>query len=300
MKILLTGASGYIGGELWTELAKDPDVHLRLLVRDKDKLRFGPKKTGPEVCEGSTFDPVSLRTALRGIDIAYYLIHSMAAKADFEELDRRSAANFLEACLAEGVKRIIYLGGLGLKETASRHLLSRIETGEILSSRPDRIQTIWFRAGVIIGAGSASFEIIRNLLRKLPVLTTPRWVRNLTQPIGISDVVRYLAAAKDLDVEKSLVVDIGSEKMTFQEMLQRAARVMGLRRRIIPVPVLTPRISSLWLILFAPVDFRVARSLVDGLRSETVMTNDNAQTYFPRIAPLPYEKAVELALKRAR
>jgi len=300
MKILLTGASGYIGGELWTELAKDPDVHLRLLVRDKDKLRFGPEKTGPEVCEGSTFDPVSLRTALRGIDIAYYLIHSMAAKADFEELDRRSAANFLEACLAEGVKRIIYLGGLGLKETASRHLLSRIETGEILSSRPDRIQTIWFRAGVIIGAGSASFEIIRNLLRKLPVLTTPRWVRNLTQPIGISDVVRYLAAAKDLDVEKSLVVDIGSEKMTFQEMLQRAARVMGLRRRIIPVPVLTPRISSLWLILFAPVDFRVARSLVDGLRSETVMTNDNAQTYFPRIAPLPYEKAVELALKRAR
>src|SRR4030043_714154 len=148
------------------------------------------------------------------------LIHPMAAKADFEELDRRSAANFLEACLAEGVKRIIYLGGLGRKETASRHLLSRIETGEILSSRPDRVQTIWFRAGIIIGAGSASFEIIRPLLRKLPVLATPRWVRNLTQPIGISDVVRYLAAAKDLAVETSLVVDIGSERMTFQEMLR--------------------------------------------------------------------------------
>ena len=297
MKILLTGASGYIGGELWTDLTKDPDVHLRLLVRDKDKLRFGPEKTGLEVCEGSTFDAVSLRTALRGIDTAYYLIHSLAAKADFEELDRRSAANFLEACLAEGVKRIIYLGGLGLKETASRHLLSRIETGEILSSRPDRVQTIWFRAGIIIGAGSASFEIIRHLLRKLPVLTTPRWVRNLTQPIGISDVVRYLAAAKDLDVEKSLVVDIGSERMTFQEMLQRAARVMGFRRWIIPVPVLSPRISSLWLILFAPVDFRVARSLVDGLRSETVMTNDNAKKYFPWIGPIPYEKAVEIALE---
>jgi len=300
MKILLTGASGYIGGELRAALVKDPDVHLRLLVRDKGKLSIGPEETGLEIFEGSTFDPVSLRAALRGVDVAYYLIHSMAAKADFEELDRRSAANFLEACLAEGVKRIIYLGGLGSKETASRHLLSRIETGEILSSGPDRIQTIWFRAGIIIGAGSASFEIIRHLIQKLPVLTTPRWVRNLTQPIGISDVVRYLAAAKDLKAAQNLVVDIGSEKMTFQEMLQRAARVIGLRRWIIPVPVLSPRISSLWLILFTPVNFRVARSLVDGLRSETVVTNDNARTFFPHIVPLPYEKAVELALESRR
>jgi uncharacterized protein YbjT (DUF2867 family) len=296
MKILLTGASGYIGGELRTALAKDPGVNLRLLVRDKDKLRLGPESR-LEVCEGSTFDEVSLRRALRGIDVAYYLIHSMAAKADFEELDRRSAANFLAACLDEKVKRIIYLGGLGQKDTASRHLLSRIETGEILSSRPDRIQTIWFRAGIIIGAGSASFEIIRHLIQKLPVLTTPRWVRSFTQPIGIGDVVRYLAAAKDLNVAENLVVDIGSEKMTFQEMLQRAARVMGLRRWIIPVPVLSPRISSLWLILFAPIDFRVARSLVDGLRSETIVMNDNAGKHFPRIVPIPYEKAVEIALK---
>jgi uncharacterized protein YbjT (DUF2867 family) len=300
MKILLTGASGYIGGELWTALAKDRDVHLRLLVRDKGRLNIGPEYAGLEVCEGSTFDAASLRAALHGVDVAYYLIHSMAAKADFEDLDRRSAANFLEACLAEGVRKIIYLGGLGSKETASRHLLSRIETGEILSSRPDRIQTIWFRAGIIIGAGSASFEIIRHLMQKLPVLTTPRWVRSLTEPIGIGDVVRYLAAAKDLETSNSLVVDIGSEKMTFQEMLQRAARVMGLRRWIIPVPVLSPRISSLWLILFAPVNFRVARSLVDGLRSETIMTNDNARTHFPRIVPLPYEKAVELALSQKR
>jgi len=146
-------------------------------------------------------------------------------------------------------------------------------------------------------AAKADFEELDHLLRKLPVLTTPRWVRNLTQPIGISDVVRYLAAAKDLDVEKSLVVDIGSERMTFQEMLQRAARVMGLCRWIIPVPVLTPRISSLWLILFAPVDFRVARSLVESLRSETIVMNDNARKYFPQIVPIPYEAAVGMALK---
>jgi uncharacterized protein YbjT (DUF2867 family) len=296
MNVLLTGASGYIGGELRAVLAQEAGVSLRLLVRDKDKLSLGPESK-VEVCEGSTFDEVSLRRALSGVDVAYYLIHSMAAKGDFEELDRRSATNFLAACLDQKVRRIIYLGGLGCKETASRHLLSRIETGEILSSQPDRIQTIWFRAGIIIGAGSASFEIIRYLIRRLPVMTTPRWVRSYTQPIGIGDVVRYLAAAWDLDAAENLVVDIGSEKMTFQEMLQRAARVMGLRRWIIPVPVLSARVSSLWLILFTPIDFRVARSLVDGLRSETIVMNDNARRYFPRIVPIPYEKAVEIALR---
>lgn len=296
MKILLTGASGYIGGELRTALAEDPEVHLRLLVREKSRLRLGPKSR-EEVCPGSTFDEISLRKALRGVDVAYYLIHSMAAKADFEELDRRSASNFLAACLDEGLRRIVYLGGLGQKETASRHLLSRIETGEILSSRPEQIQTIWFRAGIIIGAGSASFEIIRHLIQKLPVMTTPRWVRSLTQPIGVGDVVRYLAAAKDLEVAENLVVDIGAEKMTFQEMLQQAARVMGHRRLIIPVPVLSPRISSLWLVLFTPVDFRVGRALVDGLRSETIVMNDNAGKHFPGIVPAPFEKAVEIALQ---
>lgn len=296
MNVLLTGASGYIGGELRAVLAQEAGVSLRLLVSDKDKLSLGPESK-VEVCEGSTFDEVSLRRALSGVDVAYYLIHSMAAKGDFEELDRRSAANFLAACLDQKVRRIIYLGGLGCKETASRHLLSRIETGEILSSQPDRIQTIWFRAGIIIGAGSASFEIIRHLIRRLPVMTTPRWVRSSTQPIGIGDVVRYLAAARDLDAAENLVVDIGSEKMTFQEMLQRAARVMGLRRWIIPVPVLSARVSSLWLILFTPIDFRVARSLVDGLRSETIVMNDNARRYFPQIVPIPYETAVEIALK---
>ncbi|MDH4272027.1 MAG: NAD(P)H-binding protein [Candidatus Aminicenantes bacterium] len=296
MTILLTGATGYIGGQVLDVLGKEQDVGLRLLVRDKS--RFKPRgEIKAELFEGSTFDGSSLRRALRGVDVAYYLIHSMAAKGDFETLDRQSAANFLAACLDEKVHRIIYLGGLGRKDTASRHLLSRIETGEILSSRPDRIQTIWFRAGVIIGAGSASFEIIRSLVRKLPVLTTPRWVQTCTEPIGVGDVVRYLAAARNLDTEGNLMVDIGSEKLTFQEMLQRAARVMGLRRWIVPVPLLSPRISSLWLILFAPVNFRVARSLVDGLRSETVVTNANARTYFPRIEPVSYEAAVRLAVK---
>lgn len=295
MNLLLTGATGYIGGKLLDALGQEEDVRLRLLVRDRS--RFRPKaRIQAELFEGSTFDGASLRRALRGVDAAYYLIHSMAAKADFESLDRKSAENFLAACIDEGVKRIVYLGGLGRKDTASRHLLSRIEVGEILSSRPDRVQTIWFRAGVIIGAGSASFKIIRSLVRKLPVMTTPRWVRTRTQPIGIQDVVRYLILARNLNVRENMMVDIGSERMTFQEMLQGAARVMGLRRWILPVPFLSPRVSSLWLILFAPVDFRIAKALVDGLRSETIVTNENARTYFPHIVPASYETAVRLAV----
>jgi uncharacterized protein YbjT (DUF2867 family) len=295
MKVLLTGATGYIGGQLRRELQKDDDVRLRLLVRDKTKIEV-EAGTDVEIVVGSTFEGKSLRAALSGVDVAYYLIHSMAAKEDFEKLDRLSAENFLAAAIEHRVKRIIYLGGLGHRDTASTHLLSRIETGEILSSRPDDIQTLWFRAGIIIGAGSASFEIIRHLVNRIPLMTTPRWVRTRTQPISISDVVRYLLSARSIQVEGNLVIDVGSEEMTFQEMLLRAARIMGKRRLVIPVPLLSPRLSSLWLILFSPVHFRIVRALIDGLKSETVVTNDNARRYFPDILPLSFEKSVELAL----
>ena len=295
MRVLLTGATGYIGGKLRGELQKDEGVHLRLLIRDKNKVE-SEVDSNIEVVEGSTFDEKSLQAALREVDIAYYLIHSMAARGDFEKLDRLSAENFLRAAIDQKVKRIIYLGGLGHRETASKHLLSRIETGEILSSRPAAIQTLWFRAGIIIGAGSASFEIIRHLVNRIPLMTTPRWVRTRTEPISIHDVVRYLLAARRVQVEGNLVVDIGSGEMTFQEMLLRAARVMGKRRLIIPVPLLSPRLSSLWLILFSPVHFRIARALIDGLKSETVVTNDNARKYFHDIQPLAFEKSMQLAL----
>ncbi len=295
MRILLTGATGYIGGELQRELQKNAGVRLRLLVRDKNKVKE-EAPSNVEVVAGSTFDEESLQAALREVDVAYYLIHSMAARGDFEKLDRLSAENFLAAAIDQKVKRIIYLGGLGHRGTASKHLLSRIETGEILSSRPGEIQTLWFRAGIIIGAGSASFEIIRHLVSKIPLMTTPRWVRTRTEPISIRDVIRYLLAARSIEVEGNLVVDIGSEEMTFQEMLLRAARVMGKRRLIIPIPFLSPRLSSLWLILFSPIDFRIARALIDGLKSETIVANDNARRYFPGIRPLPFEKSVELAL----
>jgi uncharacterized protein YbjT (DUF2867 family) len=295
MNVLLTGASGYIGSQLMKKLLDDKNVRLRLFVRNKAKVKE-PMARKVEVYEGSTFDKDSLRKALKGMDVAYYLIHSMGAKGDFEELDRISAGNFREACIAARVKRIIYLGGLGQKETASRHLLSRIETGEILSLQPARIQTIWFRAGIIIGAGSASFRIIRSLVRKLPLMVTPRWVHTRTQPIAVQNVLEYLFLAKDMKFQGNLLVDVGTERMSFKEMLERAARVMGLRRLLIPVPVLSPRLSSYWLILFSPVSYRIARALVDGLKSETILQNDNARLYFPKVTPLSYEKAIEAAL----
>jgi len=292
MKVLLTGANGYIGRRLKQTLLNE-DVSLRLLVRNPKSL---DSDLEVEVAQGDTFDRDSLELALEGIDVAYYLIHSLQDK-NYKELDKQSAQNFLDAAIKKGVKRIIYLGGLGVKEHASEHLLSRIETGEILSSRPDKIETIWIRAGVIIGSGSASFEIIRHLTEKLPVMVTPKWVSTLAQPIGVDDVIAYLNASKDLSIDGNLMVDIGSEKMSYKEMMLGCAHALGLHRWIIPLPVLTINLSSYWLNLFTPVPYRVARSLIEGLSSEVVVQNDNAKRYFADIHPMRFEEAVKKAIK---
>lgn len=295
MNILLTGATGYIGRRLLKRLLADESVRLRLFVRNARKVQ-ADLEGRVEPFEGNTLEKGSIQKGLEGIDVAYYLIHSMEAGADFEKLDRLNAQNFLEVCIAKNVKRIIYLGGLGTKDTASKHLRSRLETGEILSSRPDRIRSVWLRAAVIIGSGSAGFEIIRHLVQKLPVMTTPRWVRTQTQPVGVSDVLEYLFQAKDVPVEGSVTVDIGAEKMSFKDMLLRSAGVMGLKRTIIPVPLLSPRLSSGWLKLMTPVPYPIAKALVQGLKSETTIQNDNARIYFPRIHPLSYEESFRRAL----
>jgi uncharacterized protein YbjT (DUF2867 family) len=295
MNILLTGSTGYIGRHLATELLKDHSVHLRLFVRNKKKVQFAPSDR-MEIFEGNAVDRESLIEALSGIEVAYYLIHSMGAKVDYQELDKTIATNFRDACIRARVKRIIYLGGLGTKATASKHLLSRLETGEILSAKPDQIQTIFFRAGIIIGSGSASFEIIRNLIQKLPVMTTPRFVHTQTQPISVSDVLEYLSQAKDLKEESNLIVDIGSEQMSFKDMLQRTAKLMGLKRLIIPVPVFTPKLSSYWLVLMTSVPYRIASALIEGLRSETIAQNDNAKLFFPDIHPISFDEAIRQAL----
>lgn len=293
-KLLITGATGYIGRRLTHLLLDHPEYTLRLLVRNTTKLQVSVADR-VEIFEGSTFDTACLDRALRGVDTAFYLIHSMGSSSDYRDLDRQSAEQFRDACIKAGVKRIIYLGGLGVKADASKHLLSRIETGEVLSDRPQSIQTIWLRAGVIIGSGSASFEIIRNLTQKLPLMITPRWVRTRTQPIGIDDVLAYLKASIELDHQENLIVDIGTEALSFQEMMQQAAQVMGLKRMLIPVPLLSPKLSSYWLILFTPIPYRLASALVEGLKSETILQNENARRYFSTIQPATFKQSVRKA-----
>lgn len=293
MNILLTGASGYIGRRLKHRLLQEDGIRLRLFVKSGQTVT---KSQNVEVFEGSTFEPESLERALENIEVAYYLIHSMESK-NFRELDKISAKNFLEACIKQGVKRIVYLGGLGSKESASEHLISRIETGELLSQRPESIQTLWFRAGVIIGSGSASFEIIRNLVEKLPFMIAPKWVHTLCQPSAERDVIEYLACAATITTDQNITIDIGSEAKSYKELLTGYAKAANLKRFLLPVPFFSPKLSSYWLTLITPVPYSVASALVEGLKSEAVVKNDNAKKYFPHIVPLDYETAVKKALE---
>ena len=294
--VLIAGATGYIGRRLIQRLKETDLYDIRLFVRNRQKVQVSVGEQ-VDIREGTTFDQGSLAEAMEGVSTAFYLIHSMGAEQDYQRLDRQSAENFSKACIKAGVQRIIYLGGLGVKESASKHLLSRIETGEILSAKPDRLQTIWLRAGVIIGSGSASFEIIRNLCQKLPVMITPLWLRTLTQPIGIADVLSYLQLSIDLKHDGDLVVDIGTEQLSFQQMMGQAAEVMKLRRFLLPVPVLSPRLSSYWLILFTPIPYKLASALVEGLKSETTVQNQHAKRYYPEIKPLLFKETVAYAMK---
>ncbi|MGK0256327.1 MAG: hypothetical protein ACI81I_000944, partial [Arcobacteraceae bacterium] len=250
MKVLLTGSTGYIGRRLKEKLLEDESLSLRLFVRNSQAITKETRKK-VEIVEGDTFDKEALKKALDGIDVAYYLIHSLN-KDNYKDLDKKSAQNFVDIAASCGVKKIIYLGGLGVKnEDTSEHLLSRIETGEILSSN-NTIKTIWIRAGVIIGSGSASFEIIRNLTQKIPIMTTPKWVNTKAQPIAVDDVLLYLKESLYKNIDKSIVVDIGAEQLSYKEMMKQTALVLGLKRYIIPVPFLSIGLSSYWLNIFTP------------------------------------------------
>ncbi len=295
MKVLLTGSSGYIGRRLKQKLQENQNIDLRLFVRNKKTLSTNIKDD-TEVIEGDTFDKEALKKALNGVDVAYYLIHSLNSK-EYKNLDKISAQNFIEIASECKVKRVIYLGGLGVKDAhTSEHLLSRIETGEILSSS-DTVQTLWFRAGVIIGSGSTSFEIIRNLVEKLPIMTTPKWVNTKAQPIAVDDVISYLIEALNLEEKNNLTIDIGSEQLSYKQMMLQTAQALGLKRVLIPLPFLSINLSSYWLNLFTPVPFTVAKALIEGLKSEVIIQNNNAQTYFPNIKPIDFILSVKKAVK---
>lgn len=294
MKVLLTGSTGYIGRRLKQILLNDENIELKLLVRNKKSV--SKQNENIEIIEGDTFNKESLKEALKDVEVAYYLIHSLSNE-NYKDLDKISAQNFLDVATLCGVKRIIYLGGLGVKnENTSEHLLSRIETGEILSSNKN-VQTIWFRAGVIIGSGSASFEIIRNLTEKLPIMTTPKWVNTKAQPIAVSDVLAYLHNGLYLEKKENLIVDIGSEQLSYKNMMLKTAKVLGLKRYLITLPFMSINLSSYWLNLFTPVPFTVAKALIEGLKSEVIIQNDHAKKYFPNITPISYEQAVTNAIK---
>jgi uncharacterized protein YbjT (DUF2867 family) len=275
--ILLTGASGYVGGRLLHRLERD-GRRVRCLTRRPEFLEPRCLPT-TEVVAGDVTRPETLDAALEGVDTAFYMIHSMAGQEDFQRADRRAARAFGAAARRAGVRRIVYLGGLGSGGRLSAHLKSRQETGRIL--RDSGVPTIEFRASIIIGSGSFSFEMVRALADRLPAMVTPRWVDTPTQPIAIEDVIEYLVQAVDVPLAESRIFEIGGEdRVSYGEIMREYARQRGLRRVMVRVPFLTPRLSSLWLGLVTPVYSRIGRELVDGLRNPTVVHDPAALTAF--------------------
>ena len=295
MNVLVTGASGYVGGRLVPELLRRGHV-VRCLTRHPRALagRFD----GAEVVAGDVLaDPRGLERVLAGIDVAFYLVHSMdSSSGDFAERDRCGARNFARAARFAGFRRIVYLGGLGDPRQMSHHLQSRREVGEVLRSFGPPVTE--FRAGIIIGSGSASFEIIRYLTERLPLMIAPRWVSTRCQPIAIGDVIAYLVAALETPASTGRTYEIGGrDRLTYRDVLMAYARARGLQRRIVDVPFFTPRLSSYWVHLVTPVPASVARPLIDGLKSEVVVRDHRASTDF-EVRPMSCEQAIATALDR--
>jgi uncharacterized protein YbjT (DUF2867 family) len=293
--ILVTGATGYIGGRLVPLLlAAGHDV--RCLVRDSNRLLGRSWHSSVEIVEGDVFRPDSLAAAMQGVDTAYYLVHSLGGGADFHQQDITAASNFGAAARAAEVKRIIYLGGLAEASSGlSEHLRSRQQSGDSL--RLGGVPVTEFRAGVIVGSGSVSFEMIRYLTERVPVMICPRWVYTRTQPIGIREVLAYLSQAIEVPDSTGLIIEIGgSQVITYGAMMKIYAEVRGLSRWLVPVPFLTPRLSSLWVNLVTPIPSVIARPLIEGLRNENIVRDPVARRLFPGINPVSYRTSVERAL----
>jgi uncharacterized protein YbjT (DUF2867 family) len=290
----LTGATGFIGSRLLPRL-QARGARVRCISRRTEPSRRRVAGCSRETVYGDVLERESLSAALKGVDTAYYLIHAMQAGGDFERLDRLGAAHFADAAAENRVRRIVYLGGLGDPGgPLSDHLRSRQEVGRIL--RSSDVEVIEFRASIVIGPGSLSFELIRALVERLPVMICPKWVSTPTQPIAIDDVLQYLLGALDLPEGESRVFEIGGpDRVSYGQVMREYARQRGLRRWMISVPVLTPYLSSLWLALVTPVHARVGRSLIEGLRSPTVVRDRSALKAFG-IRPVGFREAIRRAL----
>jgi uncharacterized protein YbjT (DUF2867 family) len=293
-RVLLTGATGYVGGRLLKAL-ENRGFRVRCLARRPAVLEA---KAGPstEVVAGDVLDRPSLDAALRGVDAAYYLVHSMGSDGSFEQMDRQAAQHFGEAAKAAGVSRIVYLGGLGnTDEALSAHLRSRHEVGDVL--RESGVPVIEFRASIIIGSGSLSYEMIRSLVERLPIMITPRWVQVPAQPIAIDDVLEYLVAALQLPPSRHQVYEIGgADVVSYADIMRAYARQRGIRLRMIPVPVLTPYVSSLWLGLVTPLYARIGRKLIESIVHSTVVRDPAALEAFP-VRPIGIEEAIRSAIR---
>ncbi len=292
--ILITGATGYVGGRLLRRLMQGGH-QVRCLARRPDFLQA---RAGPDVdvVSGDVLDHASLEPAMRGVTAAYYLVHSMGSSGSFEQADREGARNFGEAARSAGVGRIIYLGGLGDdEEQLSPHLRSRHEVGDFL--RQSGVRVVEFRASIVIGSGSLSFEMIRALVERLPVMIMPRWVRVPAQPIAIDDVLSYLVAALDIPLTEHTTIEIGGQDIvSYGGLMREYAHQRGLRRIMLPVPVLTPFLSSLWLGLVTPLFARVGRKLIQSIRYPTVVRDDSARRLFT-IKPIGVREAIAQALR---
>jgi uncharacterized protein YbjT (DUF2867 family) len=296
MRTLVTGATGFVGGRLAATLA-DRGADVRCLVRDKGRAA-DLARAGHELHEGDVLDAGSLRGAGEGVSTAYYLVHSMGRGSDrggFAERERRAAENFARMARDEGVERIVYLGGLG--DERSEHLKSRAATAESLAQHGPPL--VYFRAAMVIGAGSESYRTVRYLVERLPAMIAPSWLRNRTQPIAIDDVLEYLAQAAERPEAEGREIQIGGpDVMTYAEVLDLMAEVLGKRRRPkIPFPLLTPRLSSLWIGLVTPVDAGVARPLIESLASETVVTDPEPARLFD-VSTMPCLDALRTAASR--
>ena len=295
--VLVTGATGYIGGRLVPRLIEE-GWRVRCFVRDATRLQGRPWRDLVEIVEGDVLKPESLADAMQGAGVAFYLIHSLGAGGDFSERDVQAARNFGASAKGAGIARIIYLGGLGDPATElSTHLRSRHETGAAL--RESGVPVTEFRAGVSVGSGRLSFEMIRYLTERVPVMICPRWVYTRIQPIAVRNVLDYLVEALRVPASAGEVVEIGgADVISYGEMLMFYAEVRGLRRWLVPVPVLTPKLSSYWVHFVTPIPAVIARPLIAGLRNEIIVRDDQARRLFPAIRPLDYRTAVKLALEK--
>lgn len=289
MRVLVTGATGYIGGRLIPRLIEEGHK-VRVMARDPERLAGRPWSDKVEIRPGNVLNPNSLDPVLENIEVAYYLIHSMGGEGDFRFKDRQAADNFVDA--AKGLRHVIYLGGL-LPPNASDHLASRAQVGEILRAG---LPTTEFRAGPIVGSGSASFEMVRYITERIPVLLAPRGVHNAIQPIGVGDMLTYLVRA--LDGRGRGVVDVGADRISFAEMIRTYARVRGLSRPLVEFSPIKPGFAATWVGMLTPIPTGLAAPLLEGLGHPVVANTERAEQLFPEIYPLSYQQAVERALER--